>query len=192
VTVIEHRLNERGDVKTVSQGPSRERFEVVGAESSLTFLATSTLFPVYGRATEMAGRVEAAWNENGSLRIDPLPTMHLELKVEGLRTGNDLQDREMWKLIDSRRFPKILGDLRELGATGAPGRYAAGGLITLAGRARHYQGDLQCSRSGENVRVAGELNVDVRDFGLKSMNLLVLSVEPLVRVRLRLVARKAE
>ena len=42
--------------------------------------------------------------------------MHVEFKVESLRTGNDLQDREMWKLIDSKRFPRIAGDLREFSA----------------------------------------------------------------------------
>ena len=111
--------------------------------------------------------------------------------MESLRTGNDLQDREMWKLIDSKRFPRIVGDLRELGAAAVPGRYTAAGQITLAGLARRYEGELQLARSGDDLRVAGDISVDVRDFGLKSMNLLVLSVEPLVRVRLRLLARKA-
>ena len=37
----------------------------------------------------------------------------------------------------------------------------------------------------------GEVKIDVRDFGLKPMKLLVLSVAPLVRVRLHLVARRS-
>lgn len=169
---------------------SRERFEVVSADSSLTFFATSSLFPVYGKATGMSGYVEGAWNGDGTLAISPAPRMYLELKVESLRTGNELQDREMWKLIDSKRFPKIVAELRELSAVALPGRYTAVGQVTLAGLARRYEGELSASRAGEDVRVGGDMNVDVRDFGLKSMNLLVLSVEPLVRVRLRLVARK--
>jgi polyisoprenoid-binding protein YceI len=166
-----------------------ERFEVSNADSSLTFFATSTLFPVYGKASEMSGYVEAAWTENRALCLSPVPKMHLELKVESLRTGNELQDREMWNLIDSKRFPRILAELCELSAA-LPGRYAAAGQITLAGLARRYEGELALMRDGKRVTIAGEINVDVRDFGLKAMNLLVLSVEPLVRVRLHLVALK--
>jgi hypothetical protein len=192
VIVIEERRSERVRMRTVTEELIRERFDVVSADSSLTFFATSSLFPVYGRATEMRGYVDGLWTENGTLAVDPLPRMHLELKVEGLRTGNELQDREMWKLIDSKRFPKIVGELRELRAGSLAGRYAAAGQITLAGLARRYEGELLPSRAGDVVRIAGDINVDVRDFGLKSMNLLVLSVEPLVRVRLRMVARKEQ
>ena len=190
MTVIEDRLIVRGSVETMEE--RSERFEVVSAESSLTFFATSTLFPVYGRASEMSGYVEGVWSQQGTLAVRPMPKMHLDLKVESLRTGNELQDREMWKLIDSRRFPKIVAQLRELSAGPAAGRYDAAGQITLAGLARRYEGDLQLSRAGETLRISGDINVDVRDFGLKSMKLLVLSVEPLVRVRLRLVARREE
>jgi YceI-like domain len=178
-------------METASSELSYERFEVASLESSLTFFATSTLFPVYGKAADFSGYVEAAWNENGALALRPSPRMYLELRVESLRTGNDLQDREMWKLIDSKRFPKIFAELRELSTGALPGRYVAAGLITLAGLGRRYDGELLLSRAGDEVRVSGDISVDVRDFGLKSMNLLVLSVEPLVRVRLRLVARKA-
>jgi hypothetical protein len=190
VTIIEDRRYERGQIETMPEILSQERFEVASADSSLTFFATSSLFPVYGKATEMSGYVEGAWNGDGTLAVGPAPRMYLEFKVESLRTGNELQDREMWKLIDSKRFPKIVAELRQLSGGALPGRYTAAGQITLAGLARRYEGELTASRGGEDVRVGGDMNVDVRDFGLKSMNLLVLSVEPLVRVRLRLVARK--
>jgi hypothetical protein len=177
-------------VSVIEQLPRYERFAVSSEDSSLTFFATSTLFPVYGKATELSGHVEAAWSEQRTLSLAPEPRMHLELRVESLRTGNELQDREMWNLIDSKRFPKILADLRELGTGPLPGRYAAAGQITLAGLARRYEGELAIARDGARLTVGGDINVDVRHFGLKPMNLLVLSVEPLVRVRLNLVAVK--
>jgi hypothetical protein len=190
VIVIEDRPSGRDQVKAVPEELHYERFEVVSAESSLSFFATAQLFPVYGKASEMSGYVEAVWNPNGTLAVRPLPKMHLELKVESLRTGNELQDREMWKLIDSKRFPRIVAELRELNAGALHGRYAAAGQITLAGLARRYEGELLPARAGDEVRIGGDISVDVRDYGLKSMKLMVLSVEPLVRVRLRMVARK--
>lgn len=188
MSVIEKRSPRPEQMEAMPHEPRRERFEVAGVDSSLAFFATSSLFPVYGKAAEMSGFIDAAWTATGALASDPAPRMHIELRVESLRTGNELQDREMWKLIDSKRFPKIHADLRELSPGPLPGRYAASGQITLAGLARRYDGELMISRAGDRVRIGGDINVDVRDFGLKSMKLLVLSVEPLVRVRLRLVA----
>jgi hypothetical protein len=184
----EGRLTGRGEYGGMAAKESNARFEVVSADSSLTFFAMSTTQSAFGKTTELSGFVEAAWSADGALLASPAPKMHVEFKVESLRTGNDLQDREMWKLIDSKRFPKIAGDLRDyrLGAT--RGRYTAAGQITLAGLARTYEGEFSLDHDRTHVTVHGEIKIDVRDFGLKPMKLLVLGVAPLVRVRLHLVA----
>ena len=168
---------------------ARERFDVVRAESTLTFFALSSAQSVYGRTNELSGSIEAAWNEDGTIAFDPPPQMHVECRVESLRTGNELQDQEMWKLIDSKRFPKIAADLRA-GASAPRGRCAGVGQITLAGLARTYEGEFSLERDGKRVTIEGDLEVDVRNFGLKPINLLVLSVAPLVKVRLYLVASR--
>ncbi len=191
MTTVEKRSLELGEVR--SMAPSKttsERFEVVSADSSLTFFATSTMQSAYGKTADLSGYIEAAWNLDGTLAATPAPKMHVEFKVESLRTGNELQDREMWKLIDSKRFPKISGDLANFSAGSIPGRYTGSGQITLAGLARAYEGEFRLERDRKDVRLNGELNIDVRDFGLKPINLLVLSVAPLVRVRLHLSAAK--
>ncbi len=188
MTVIEERSRGRGEHNGMSV---IERFDVVPADSSLTFFAMSTVQSAYGKTTELSGFVDAAWNPDGTLAVEPAPRMHVEFKVESLRTGNELQDREMWKLIDSKRFPKISGDLREIGAAGARGRYAAGGQITLAGLARRYESEFTLDHEPKRLVLDGEVKIDVRDFGLKPINLLVLSVAPLVRVRLHLVTARS-
>ena len=185
--IIEDRLPGRGEMRGMTGKATTERFDVVSADSSLTFFAMSSLQSAYGKTTELSGSIDAAWHADGTVAAEPAPRMHVEFKVESLRTGNDLQDREMWKLIDSKRFPKILGDLSEFSAGARRGRYAAAGQITLAGLARRYEGEFALERDGKRVALDGELKIDVRDFGLKPMNLLVLSVAPLVRVRLHLV-----
>lgn len=163
---------------------------VVGAESSLTFSAMSTMHQAHGKATDLTGYIAAAWNGADALVLDPAPQMHVGCTVDFLRTGNEMQDREMAKLIDSKRFPKIAGDLRALRPGAAHRRFIAVGDITLAGLARRYEGELRVQRDRARVALEGELEVDVRDFGLKPINLLVLSVAPVVKVRLRLVAEK--
>ena len=172
-------------------GVESERFDVVSSDSSLTFYATSANQSAYGKTTELSGFIQASWDGAGALQADPPPLMHVEFRVESVKTGNDLQDREMWKLIDSKRFPKIAGDLREFERGSVHGRYTAVGQITLAGLARVYEGEFTLEREGNTIAVNGEVKIDIRDFGLKPMKLLVLGVAPLVRVRLHLVAARA-
>jgi len=145
------------------------------------------MHPVHGSASNLSGYLEADFSGD-SLVMDPPPKMHVEVPVEQLRSGNSLQDREMWKLIDSRRFPIVAADLRGLEQDGADGRYKASGDITLAGRQRRYSGNVTVARDGERLRVEGELRVDIRDFGLQPPRFLMLKVDPEVNVRLRLVA----
>ncbi len=142
---------------------------------------------MHGSAKNVTGFVEADFSSE-ALTTEPAPKMHLEVPVEQFRSGNALQDREMWKLIDSRRFPTIMADLRSLEQDGAPNTYKAGGDVTLAGRQRHYDGALTVTRDGDNLKVEGDLVIDIRDFGLQPPRILMVKVEPKVKVHLRLVA----
>lgn len=187
--MVENRALEANQMGT-ERNASTERLDVVSADSSLTFYATSPTQSAYGKTTELTGSIDIAWNADGTVAAEPPARMHVEFKVESLRTGSDLQDREMWKLIDSKRFPKIAGDLREICPGAVRGRYTAAGQVTLAGLARRYEGEFRFERDGKLATLDGELKIDVRDFGLKPMKLLVLGVAPLVTVRLHLVAAR--
>ena len=96
----------------------------------------------------------------------------------------------MRKLVDAARFPKVAADLRSLELL-SPSRYKASGEITFAGRARGYEGEVTIAGDRESVTIDGELPVDIRDFGLKPPSLVILKVDPVLRIRLRLVARRA-
>ncbi|HKU82215.1 MAG TPA: YceI family protein [Candidatus Tumulicola sp.] len=170
--------------------PSATRYEVSPGESSLEVEARSTFHPVRASVKALAGYVQAAWDADGTLAASPEPAMHVEFPVDRVSSGNALQDREMLKMIDARRFPKVAADLRGIAPTAA-GRYQATGDVTLAGRVRRYQGEFSIAGDGGRVSVEGELSVDVRDFGIVPPSLLVLKVDPILRIRLRLVARKA-
>lgn len=166
------------------------RYEVSPPESSLAVDARSTLHNVKAKAVGLNGYVVVAWNADGSLAPAPAPVMHVEFPVDAVRSGNAIQDREMQKLVDSARFPKVAGDLRSVEQI-SPGHYKASGEITLAGRARTYGGEFTIGRDGDGLTVEGALSLDIRDFGLKPPSLLILKVDPILRVGVRLVARKA-
>ncbi|MDQ2908479.1 MAG: YceI family protein [Candidatus Eremiobacteraeota bacterium] len=166
------------------------RYVVAPRETKLEFVASSSLHPVKGSATDVHGYVDAVVSES-SLSLEPAPSMHLEFPVERLRSGNDMQDREMWKRLDSKRSPSVVADLRELRPTG-PGRYRASGDITLAGRTRRYEGELAVIVDGNRLRVDGKLPLDIRHFGISPPRFLMFTVAPVVDVRLHLVAQLQE
>jgi hypothetical protein len=166
-------------------------YSVVAGDSMLTFDAKSSLHAVHGRVTALTGSVDAGFEDDGSLSLSAAPRMHVEFSVEQLRSGNDLQDKEMWKMIDSRRFPLVSADLRSIESVSGGRGYIAAGDITLAGRVRPYSGTITVKGDGERLVVDGGLTIDIRDFGLKPPQLLFIKVDPIVKVSLHLVATAA-
>jgi polyisoprenoid-binding protein YceI len=167
-----------------------QRYTVSPEDSSLSVDARSTLHNVRATASNLSGYIEAIWNPDGSLAATPAPAMHVEFPIDRLRSGNSVQDREMRKLIDATRFPKVAADLRGVQPVSG-NRYKANGDVTLAGRSRSYGGEFSIQDDGDRVTLDGELSVDMRDFGVTPPSLLFLKVDPILHVRARLVARKA-
>jgi hypothetical protein len=157
-------------------------------ESWMTFEARSTLHTILGKTAALTGYAQVAWDANGMLAAEPAPKMHVEFAAEALSSGNNMQDREMWKVVDSKRFPRVAADLRDLQPARVAGRYAAAGDVTLAGRTRRYDGEFAIVRNGNRISIEGDLKVDIRDFGLKPPSLLLIKVDPVVNVHLHLVA----
>jgi polyisoprenoid-binding protein YceI len=158
----------------------------VQSSSSLGFDAKSSLHPVHGTASQLSGYVEVSI-EDGKIVSDPPPAMHVEFPVERLTSGNALQDKEMWKLLDSKRNPTIAADLKSL--TPASGNaYRATGVITMSGRTKTYDGDLIVAVGNDKLTIDGGLVIDIRDFGLQPPRLLMITVQPQVTVKLHLIA----
>jgi hypothetical protein len=175
---------------SVPAGAEASRHYVVStADSELTFEARSTLHSVRGKNASIVGYIDADWSPSGTLELQPMPGMHVDMAVEQLTSGNGMLDQQMWKVIDSKRFPRISADLRDLKPGSAPGRFAVAGDVTLAGRMRSYEGEMAFGQDGGLLVVDGDLDVDIRDFGLTPPSLLILRVDPIVKVHLHLVAK---
>jgi polyisoprenoid-binding protein YceI len=160
-------------------------------ESSLTVEARSTLHAIRATGSGISGHVVVAWNPDGTLSGEPAPVMHVEFPIDRVRSGNAMQDREMLKMVGAARSPKVAADLRSSELLSPPNRYKASGDITLSGRTRAYSGEFTIADEDDGVTLVGDLTVDIRDFGLKPPSLFLLKVDPVLRVRLRLVARRA-
>lgn len=157
------------------------RYDILPKRSKVWIHARSTLHAIDTSTDGIEG-----W-------IDPeLPGGHLELAVEKLRSGNPLEDRELKRRVDARRFPTIEGNLTSMEETDESGVYLVRGDLTFLGVTRSYEHTMTLSTDDETTaRVEGESTFDVRDFGLQPPRLLMLKVEPEVRVRVEIVAEKA-
>jgi polyisoprenoid-binding protein YceI len=165
------------------------RYTIDAHASNLTYEGKSSLHSVSGRALDFRGYVDAAFSEDGTLQADPAPAMRLEVPVTALRSGSTPKDQEVWRLIDVERSPHIVAELRSIELLYGTTIYQAMGEITIAGRTRSYDGQmLVLTEDRQTVSVRGDLEIDIRHFGLEPPRMLFVRIEPVISVHLSLVA----
>ena len=91
---------------------------------------------------------------------------NLSLTVDHLSSGNRMEDRELQRRIDSRRYPKIEGTLDKIAPSEESESYLVGGDM------------------------AGKSTFDIREFGMEPPRILLLKVEPDVEIRVEIFATK--
>lgn len=138
-------------------------------------------------ARGLTGYIEGELADNGQPNLDAPHSASLELPVDALKSGNRLQDGEMERRMDVRRYPTINVAVKDV-KPGTGGRYRANVDVSVRGETRSIEGDLTIKGDGGRVEVDGEHTFDMRDFGINPPRLLILRVEPEVRVRVHIVA----
>ncbi len=146
------------------------------------------MHPIHTEAEGLEGWVE--FDIDGArVNVDQTPRGHLEYPVENLKSGNALEDREMRRRIDSRRYPTISGDLKGMKQCDDPERYLVAGELTFRGVTRTYEDEMTIDMLDDHtMRLAGQSTFDIRDFGMEPPRILMLKVQPEVTVRVEIVA----
>lgn len=153
--------------------------------------ATSSLHPIRSETAGLEGFIDVDIDGDGRVDVDAEPKGELSFAVDRLTSGNPLEDRELRRRIDSRRFPRIDGRLVELRRTGEAGRYLVRGDLTFRGVTRSYEDELRIDRvDDQTLEVEGESTFDIRDFGMEPPRILIFRVHPEVTVRVAVVAAK--
>lgn len=163
-------------------------FRIDPDRSRVWIEARSSMHPIHGEAEGLEGSIEADMAE-GRLNVTGEPRIQIELPVEKLRSGKKLEDVEMMRRIDARRYPRIIGETTELKENN--GRYHIRGDLTFHGVTRQVEGEVTISTPDErSLVIEGEQIFDIRDFGVEPPKILMLKVHPDVRVRVKVVARQ--
>jgi polyisoprenoid-binding protein YceI len=167
------------------------RFAIDPERSRVFIDARSTLHQIHSTTNGLDGFVELEMQGDGRLNLTVPPQGRMSLPVDRLRTGNRLEDRELKRRVNARRFPTIDGALVEMRATEKDGRYRLRGDLTFLGVTRSYENDVDVAQLDDlTLQLSGSARFDVRDFGLEPPQLLLLKVEPEVTVRVEIVAAR--
>jgi polyisoprenoid-binding protein YceI len=169
------------------------RYRIDPARSRVAIDATSSLHPIHSETDGLEGWLEVDVDGSGLVVSGAAPRAHLELPVDRLRSGNAMEDRELRRRIDARRFPTIAGDLVAMEPVGADGRYRVRGDVTFKGVTRTREDEMTVATDGDGgLRLQGSSVFDIRDFGMDPPRILMFKVAPDVTVTVEIVARKEE
>jgi polyisoprenoid-binding protein YceI len=162
---------------------------IIPERSRVWIDARSSVHPIHSTTDGLEGFVDLDADRNAV--VGAHPTAQLSFPVDRLSSGNRLEDRELHQRIDARRYPTITGVLTGVLRVADDGRFLVRGDLTLRGVTRSVEGYITLTTVDERtIRLTGESTFDVRDFGMKPPRILMLRVEPEVKVRVEIYAEK--
>ena len=166
----------------------RVRYRIIPERSRLWVEARSSLHPIKVETTGVEGFLEVETDPDGQQKTLRPTTGRVEIDTERLKTGNPLYDRELERRLETRKYSRIRGEVREI--TG-DSPYRVRGDLSLHGVTRSVDGQVALRvLDDRTVEVEGERVFDMRDFGLDPPRILMLRVYPEVKVRGRVVAER--
>ena len=151
------------------------------------------MHPIHSSTDGLEGYVDLAVASGGGVDVSEPPSGKLSLPVTRLSSGNRLEDRELHKRIDARRFPTIEGVLGSMDRIGTDGHYRVSGELSFRGVVRRCEDEMTVSFvDGDTVELRGQSTFNIRDFGMEPPRILMLRVEPEVVVRVEIIAVKED
>jgi YceI-like domain len=165
------------------------RYSILPTRSRLWIDARSSLHPIHSTANGLEGFIDLGADRDG--RVGPRPTGRLSFPVSKLSSGNIFEDRELRKRIAARRFPTIDGVLTGMEPLDDDGLLRVRGDLSFRGVTRSVEGNLTLSMIDDGaIHLDGEATFDIRAFDMEPPKILMLRVEPNVKVRVEIIAEK--
>lgn len=166
------------------------RYRIDPERSRLWIEARSNVHPIHSEAGGLQGWLELDVSD-GQINLDHPPSGRLEFPVNNLTSGNKLEDRELHRRIDARRYTRIVGDLKLIKAGKGQSRHIVNGDLTFRGVTRNCEDEMTFEGlDGDTVTLSGKSTFDIRDFGMEPPRILLLKVQPDVTVRVEIFAEK--
>lgn len=157
-------------------------------KAALLLVARTNAGPITFGTTGIEGVIEAEAGAGG-LVLEVPPAASLNVRIDELRSGNDLYDAELRRRVDVRQFPTARLVLRAAKPVGSTGYYHVEGELTFHGVTQPMAGAVAVSlpEPGRMV-IDGEQVIDMRNFDIEPPAVAMLRIYPEVRVKLHLEA----
>jgi hypothetical protein len=169
------------------------RYKIAPEQSHVWIDARSNIHPIHASTDGLEGHIELQLSPGGAVDTVTQVKGKLSLRVDRISSGNRLEDREMQRRINARRFPSIDGVLCTVERSEETDRYRISGDVTFRGvSCRHEDWMSITSIDDETLHLEGTSRFDIRDFGMEPPRMLLLRVEPEVDVRVAIVAIREE
>jgi polyisoprenoid-binding protein YceI len=165
------------------------RFVVDSSKTTVDVGLKVNVHPSHIKASGLTGFIECELTADGKPNLDAPYSAELTLPVDGIKSGNSLQDREMRRRFDAKTYPTIVSKVTK-GEALPDGRYHAIAQLTMHGVTREIDGDVDVRIDGKEMTVTGEQTINVKDFGIDPPRLIILKVEPDVDVKVSIVAEQ--
>jgi polyisoprenoid-binding protein YceI len=164
------------------------RYTIAPERSHVWIDARSNVHPIHSTTDGLQGYVELELSPEGGVDLTVPPAGKLSLSVDRLKSGNRMEDRELQKRIDARRYPTIDGVLDKIEPSD-DGKYKVSGDVTFRGVSSRHQDLMHISAvDDQTIQLDGQSRFDVRQFGMEPPRMLMLKVEPEVDIRVEIFA----
>lgn len=158
-------------------------------ESVLEIHAKSSVHPIHGETHEVNGQASGQVS-NDQIDLNVAPTGFFEMPLDALKSGHKLQDMEMRRRIEAKKYPTVRYEVKEV--TGGPDTYNVRGALTFHGVTKEFTTEVRAKVDNGTLFAEGELSMDIRDFGVQPPKILNLQVYPDIRVVARLVGKEQQ
>lgn len=163
------------------------KYRVIPERSQLWAEARSSIHPIRVETNGLTGDIAAEF-ENAQVRLNA--PFRVEIDAERLKSGNGLVDGELSRRLDTRKFPRVVGAVKEIEPLQS-GRWRLRGDLSLHGVTQATDAEVTVRVvDDKTIEIEGEKTIDMRDYGLTPPKFLMFRVQPDVKVRARLVAVK--
>ncbi len=169
------------------------RYRIVPERSRVWIEGRSTLHAIHSTADGLEGFIQLEQDESGQPTRATPPAGKLSLPLARLSSGNALEDGELRRRIDIKTFPTIDGMLTNMERVDGTDRYRVSGDLAFRGVLRACEDEMSLEPVDDRtVRLEGRSTFDIRDFGMDPPRLLMVRVEPEVKVRVEIIAERED
>lgn len=168
------------------------KLTITGTSNVHDWSATTTAVRVtkVQLAPQVAG--PALWEE--VVKPGALETFEIAVAAGTLKSTKDGLDKNMYKALDTTKFPDITFRLGALQPGAAAGAYKAAGTLTIMGVSKEVTLDLTTQAKAGTLLVKGALPLDMTEYGVKPPKAMLgmIKTNPKVTVTFEIVLAAAE